>query len=46
MKATSEKKRDSVRFETNVKVAELAVNATLESAYGSANKTIFEAMAV
>lgn len=46
LKATNEKKRDSVRFATNVKVAELAVNATLESAYGSANKTIFEALAV
>lgn len=38
--------RDTVRFKTNVKVAELAVQATLENAYGSANKTIFEALAV
>ena len=46
MKATAEKKRDTVKFETNVKVAELAVKATLENAYGIANKTIFEALAV
>jgi hypothetical protein len=35
-----------VRFGTNIKVAELAVQATLENAYGAANKTIFEALAV
>ena len=46
LKATAEKKRDTVKFETNVKVAELAVKATLENAYGNANKTIFEALAV
>jgi len=46
LKATAEKMRDTVRFKTNVKVAELAVQATLENAYGSANKTIFEALAV
>jgi hypothetical protein len=46
LKATSEKKRDQVRFDTNVLVAQLAVKATMENAYGSANKTIFEARAV
>jgi len=35
-----------VKFVTNVKVAELAVNATLETAYGNANKTLFKADAV
>lgn len=46
MKATAEKKRDHVKFATNVLVAELAVRATMENAYGAANKTIFEARAV
>lgn len=46
MKATSEKKRDQVKFDTNVVVAQLAVQATMENAYGNANKTIFEARAV
>lgn len=46
LKATSEKKRDQVKFDTNVLVAQLAVKSTMENAYGSANKTIFEARAV
>jgi len=46
LKATSEKKRDQVKFDTNVIVAKLAVNSTLEIAHGIANKTIFEARAV
>lgn len=46
LKASSEAKRDNVMFRTNVIVAELAVNATLEQAYGNANKTIFEAQAL
>ena len=46
LKATAERKRDSVKFETNVLVAALAVNATIENAYGIANRTIFEAIAV
>ena len=46
LKATSEKKRDQVKFDTNVLVAQLAVKATMENAYGAANKTIFEAKAV
>jgi hypothetical protein len=35
-----------VKFTTNVEIAKLAVNATLETAYGNANRTIFEAEAV
>jgi len=46
LKATAERKRDTVKFETNVLVAQLAVNATVENAYGIANRTIFEAIAV
>lgn len=33
-------------FATNVKIAQKAVNATLETAYGNGNRTIFEAQAV
>ena len=43
--ANAELLRDTVMFETSVKVAELAVNATLETAYGEGNKTIFQATA-
>jgi hypothetical protein len=32
-------------FETSVKVAELAVNATVETAYGEGNKTVYQASA-
>jgi hypothetical protein len=35
-----------VKFETSVIIANLAVNATLETAYGNANKTEYEAMAI
>jgi hypothetical protein len=35
-----------VAFETNILIAALAVNATLETAYGNGNKTIFEAAAI
>ena len=35
-----------VKFVTSVEIATLAVNATLETAYGNANKTIFEAAAI
>lgn len=37
--------REQVKFNTSVIVADLAVNATLEAAYGKGNKTIFEARA-
>ena len=33
-------------FNTNVMVAQLAVNSTLETAYGNANKTVLEAQAI
>jgi len=35
-----------VKFVTQVEIAGLAVNATLETAYGNGNKTIFEAAAI
>jgi hypothetical protein len=44
--ATKESERENVKFNTNVRISELAVNATLETAYGNANRTIFEAEAV
>lgn len=44
--ATAESEREMVKFTTNIKISELAVNATLETAYGNANRTIFEAEAV
>lgn len=44
--ATAELAREEVKFLTNVKIADKAVNATLETAYGNANKTIFEAAAI
>jgi len=44
--ATAELAREMVKFETSVKIAGLAVNATLETAYGNGNKTIFEAAAI
>lgn len=44
--ATAEVARENVKFNTSVLVASAAVNATLEAAYGAANKTIFEAEAV
>ena len=43
--ANSELARDQIKFDTNVKVAELAVNSTLETAKGEAAKTIYEAQA-
>ena len=43
LKSQAEKIRDIVNFTTNVILAQLAVNATLESAYGLGNKTVFEA---
>jgi len=46
LKAQAESQRENVRFGTNVSVALLSVNSTLEKAYGDANKTIFEAKAV
>ena len=44
--AEKESERENVKFNTNVRIAELAVNATLETAYGNANRTIFEAQAI
>jgi len=44
--ATAELAREMVKFETQVKIADLAVNATLETACGNGNKTIFEAAAI
>ena len=46
LKAESEFKRDKVRFQTNVIVAQKAVISTLEQAYGNANQTVFEAQAI
>merc|ERR1711935_528978 len=43
--AEAELERDSVMFETGVKVARSAVNATVESAYGEGNKTVYQAQA-
>jgi hypothetical protein len=43
--AHSELARDRVKFETSVKVANLAVNATVETAYGNGNKTYYAATA-
>jgi len=44
--ATAESQRENVKFHTNVMIAEKAVNATLETAYGNGNRTIFEAQAI
>lgn len=44
--ASSETVRERVKFVTKVEVAQLAVQATLEEAYGIANKTIYEAKAI
>ena len=44
--AKAEKIRDKVQFDTNVLVAQLAVNSTLETAFGNANKTVLEARAI
>lgn len=46
LKAENEKKREQVKFDTNVEIARLAVNATLEKSYGEANRTVYEAKAV
>ena len=46
LKAEAERKRDQVKFSTDVLVANLAVNSTIETAYGEANRTIFEAKAI
>lgn len=43
LKSEKERAREEVKFNTNVVVAKLAVNATLESAYGQGNKTVYEA---
>jgi regulator of protease activity HflC (stomatin/prohibitin superfamily) len=45
IKSNKERDREQVKFDTNVLVAELAVNATLETAYGTGNKTVYEAEA-
>lgn len=45
IKSQKERDREQVKFDTNVLVAELAVNATLETAYGQGNKTVYEAEA-
>ena len=34
-----------MKFTTNIMVADLGVNATLETAYGQGNKTVYEASA-
>ena len=44
--AEAELIRDNVQFNTNIKVAELAVNSTIATAYGAGNKTVYEAMAI
>lgn len=44
--AVAETTRDQVQFTTNVEVARLAQNATVETAKGLAQKTLFEAEAV
>lgn len=44
--AMAELNRDMVKFVTQVEIANLAVNATLETAYGNGNKTLFEAAAI
>ena len=43
--ADAELKRDTVKYVTNVEVAKLAVNSTIETAYGNGNKTYYEALA-
>lgn len=43
--ANAELLRDTVMFQTSVKVANLAVNATVETAYGEGNKTVYQAQA-
>lgn len=45
IKSNRERDREQVKFDTMVLVAELAVNATLETAYGDGNKTVYEAEA-
>lgn len=45
LKSGKELAREQVKFQTNVDIAELAKNATLESAYGQGNKTVYEAEA-
>ena len=44
--AQAELERETVKFITNWEVAKLAVNSTIETANGNANKTIYEAEAV
>ena len=44
--ADAELLREQVKFKTNVNVASLAVNSTVETAKGNAAKTIYEAQAV
>lgn len=43
--AKAERDRDSIGFETNVEIAKLAVNSTVETAKGEAAKTIYQAQA-
>ena len=43
--AEAERSRDLVKFTTSVEVAEKAVNSTIETAYGDANKTEYAAVA-
>ena len=43
--ATAELTRETVKYVTNYEVAKLAVNATVETAYGNGNKTYYEALA-
>ena len=44
--ASSELNREQVKYDTNVKVAQLAVNSTIETAKGEAAKTIYQALAI
>ena len=44
--ATAELTRETVKYVTNYEVAKLAVNATIETAFGNGNKTYYEAVAV
>lgn len=45
LKTEKEADRDEVQFKTDVIVARLAQNATLEKAYGEGNKTVYAAEA-
>jgi len=43
--AKAERDRDSIGFTTNIEIAKLAVNSTVETAKGEAAKTIYQAQA-